>query len=62
MKRQHWNYSSEFKKKAVELRCARGSVKQICEELDIPISVLSRWWTCKKKLNKFFKTYATCLN
>ena len=43
MKRAHRNYSLEFKKKAIELSYARGSVKQICEELDIPLSVLSRW-------------------
>ena len=43
MKRQHRNYSLVFKQKAVELSYARDSVKQICEELDIPISVLSRW-------------------
>ncbi len=29
MKRAHRNYSLEFKKKAVELSYARGSVKQI---------------------------------
>lgn len=43
MKRPHRVYSLEFKKKAVELSYARDSVKQVCEELDIPISVLSRW-------------------
>ncbi len=43
MKRAYRNYSLEFKKKAVELSYVRGSVKQIYEELDIPISVLSRW-------------------
>lgn len=37
------NYSVEFKKKAVELSFARGSVTQVCRELDIPTSVLSRW-------------------
>jgi transposase len=37
------NYSIEFKKKAVELSFARGSVTEICRELDIPTSVLSRW-------------------
>ncbi len=39
MKRAHRSYSLEFKKKAVKLSYARGSVKQICEELDVPISV-----------------------
>ena len=43
MSRVKKNYSVEFKKKAVELIFARGSVTQICKELDIPISVLSRW-------------------
>jgi transposase len=37
------NYSIEFKKKAVELSFARGSVTEICRKLDIPTSVLSRW-------------------
>lgn len=43
MSRRKKNYSVEFKKKEVELSFARGSVTQICEELDIPTSVLSRW-------------------
>jgi len=43
MSREKRNYSVEFKKKAVELSFARGSVTQICRELDIPTSVLSRW-------------------
>lgn len=43
MKRAHRNYSLEFKKKAVELSYARGHVKQVCEELDIPYSLLHRW-------------------
>ena len=43
MSRVKKNYSVEFKKKAVELSFARGSVTQICKELDIPTSVLSRW-------------------
>ena len=42
MSRVKKNYSVEFKKKAVELSFARGSVTQICKELDIPTSVLSR--------------------
>lgn len=33
----------EFKEKAVELSYALGSVVEICRELDIPTSVLSRW-------------------
>ena len=43
MKRQHRNYSPSFKQKAIELSYARGNVKQVCEELDIPYSVLHRW-------------------
>ena len=43
MKKRNRYYSLEFKQKAVELSYARGRVKEICEELDIPISVLSRW-------------------
>ena len=43
MSRVKKNYSVEYKKKAVELSFARGSVTQICKELDIPTSVLSRW-------------------
>ena len=42
MKKQHRNYSTSFKQKAVELSYARGHVKQVCEELDIPYSVLHR--------------------
>lgn len=37
------NYSTDFKKKAVELSYARASIAQVCRELDIPTSVLSRW-------------------
>ncbi len=33
----------EFKQKAVELSHVCGSVVEICRELDIPTSVLSRW-------------------
>ena len=43
MKKQHRNYGTSFKQKAVELSYARGHVKQVCEELDIPYSVLHRW-------------------
>lgn len=52
MKRQHRNYSPSFKQKAVELSYARGSVKQICEELDIPYSVLHRWRSESKDYGK----------
>lgn len=43
MSKRKRNYSVEFKKKAVELSFARDSVTQVCRELDIPTSVLSRW-------------------
>ncbi|HDZ03528.1 MAG TPA: hypothetical protein ENH58_00610 [Maribacter sp.] len=43
MSREKRNYSVAFKEKAVELSYARGSVVEICRELDIPTSVLSRW-------------------
>ncbi len=36
-------YSLDFKEKAIALSYARGSVVEICRELDIPTSVLSRW-------------------
>jgi transposase len=43
MRKQNRNYSLSFKQKAVELSFARGNVKQVCEELSIPYSVLHRW-------------------
>lgn len=43
MKKRNRNYSSSFKQKAVELSYSRDHVKQVCEELDIPYSVLHRW-------------------
>ena len=43
MKKRYRNYSLSFKQKAVELSFARSNVKQVCEELDIPYSVLHRW-------------------
>tara|TARA_R110002020_G_scaffold145179_5_gene318496 strand:+ start:714 stop:1001 length:288 start_codon:yes stop_codon:yes gene_type:complete len=43
MSREKRNYTVEFKEKAVELSYARGSVVEICRELDIPTSVLSCW-------------------
>jgi transposase len=43
MKKRNRNYSTSFTQKAVELSYARGHVKQVCEELDIPYSVLHRW-------------------
>jgi len=52
MSRRKKNYSVEFKQKAVELSLARGSVTQICRELDIPTSVLSRW---RRESNQYGK-------
>jgi transposase len=43
MSREKRNYTVEFKQKAVELSYSKGSVIEVCRELDIPSSVLSRW-------------------
>ena len=43
MSREKRNYTLEFKQKAVELSYAKGSVIEVCREVDIPSSVLSRW-------------------
>lgn len=43
MKKRNRTYSTSFKQKAVELSYARGHVKHVCEELDVPYSVLHRW-------------------
>ncbi len=43
MKKRNRTYSPSFKQKAVELSYSRGNVKQVCDELDIPHSVLHRW-------------------
>lgn len=43
MKKRNRNHSPSFKQKAVELSYARDDTKQICDELDIPYSVLHRW-------------------
>lgn len=43
MRRKARSYTLEFKQKAVELTYARGSIIEICRELDIPRSVLGRW-------------------
>jgi transposase len=52
MSREKRNYTVEFKEKAIELSYARGSVVEICRELDIPTSVLSRW---RKESNSYGK-------
>ena len=43
MKKRQRKYSLEYKQKAIELSYSLGNVKAVCEELDIPISVLNRW-------------------
>ena len=43
MKKQNLNYSTSFRQKAVELGYTRGNTKQVCEELNIPYSILLRW-------------------
>ena len=45
-------YSVEFKRKAVALSYARGNVSEVCRELDIPKSVLSRWRSESKTYGK----------
>src|SRR5680860_188714 len=50
MKREARSYSVEFKQKAVELTYARGSIVDVCRELDIPRSVLGRW---RKEPNEY---------
>lgn len=42
MKKRNRTYSASFKQKAIELSYARGNVKQVCEELEVPYSVLHR--------------------
>lgn len=43
MRRKARNYTNEFKQKAVEPAYARGSIFEICRELDIPRPVLGKW-------------------
>ena len=43
MRKQNRNYSPSFNQKAAELSYAKGNVKHVCEELDVPYSVLHRW-------------------
>lgn len=52
MSKRKRNYTTEFKQKAVELSYARGSISQVCRELDIPTSVLGRW---RKESNEYGK-------
>ena len=46
------HYTLEFKEKAVELSHAKGSVKQVWEDLDVFSSVLYRW---RKELKDYGK-------
>ena len=46
------HYTLEFKQKAVALTYARGSVKQISQEMDISLSVLHRW---RRELKEYGK-------
>lgn len=43
MSKHKRNYTIDFKQKAVELSYAKGSISQVCRELDIHTSVLNRW-------------------
>ena len=43
MRRKAKHYTIEFKQKAVELSYAKGSVAQVCYDLDIVPAVLCRW-------------------
>ncbi len=43
MSREKRKYTLDFKEKAIALSYAPSSVVEICRELDIPTSVLSRW-------------------
>ncbi len=52
MSKRKRNYTTEFKQKAVELSYARGSISQVCRELDVPTSVLGRW---RKESNEYGK-------
>ena len=53
MKRKPKHYTLEFKQKAVQLSYARGSVSQVCEELDILPDVLYRWRNKQKDYGKY---------
>jgi len=43
MSKRKKNYTTGFKRKAVKLSYARGSVVEISKESGIPYSVLHRW-------------------
>ena len=52
MRRKAKHYTLEFKQKAVELSYAKGSVAQVCEDLDILPAVLYRWRKEQKNYGK----------
>ncbi|WBL24252.1 IS3 family transposase [Zunongwangia sp. HGR-M22] len=52
MRRKAKHYTLEFKQKAVELSYAKGSVVQVCEDLDILPAVLYRWRKEQKNYGK----------
>lgn len=43
MSNKNRRYTEVFKEKAVTLSHTNKTVKQVCEDLDVPLSVLSRW-------------------
>lgn len=52
MIRKAKHYTLEFKQKAVELSYVKGSVAQVCEDLDILPAVLYRWRKEQKNYGK----------
>lgn len=43
MSKRNRRYTEVFKQKAVELSHTGKTIKQVCNDLDVPVSVLSRW-------------------
>jgi len=43
MSKRNRRYTEVFKQKAVELSHMSKTIKQVCNDLDVPVSVLSRW-------------------
>lgn len=43
MSNKNRRYTEVFKEKAVALSHTNKTVKEVCEDLDVPLSVLSRW-------------------
>ena len=52
MSRNNSKYSPSFKHKAVELSYARGNIRKVSEELNVPYSVLCRWRKESRDLRK----------